>query len=52
MGPSIGALFSEILGQNDVMIHGLPLDANNVPGFVILLCTISMIIQVSVYCCK
>ena len=48
MGPSIGALASQILGQNDVMIHGLPLDANNVPAFLILVGTIFMIIQVSV----
>eukprot|EP00956_Cyclotella_meneghiniana_P042414 scaffold248450_cov41-Cyclotella_meneghiniana.AAC.1 len=36
MGPSVGALTSQILGQNDITIHGLPLDANNVPAFLIL----------------
>ena len=48
MGPSIGALFSQI----DTTIQGLTLDANNVPGFLILFCIFIMIIQVSVDCCK
>ena len=47
MGPSVGALTSQILGQNDITIHGLPLDANNVPAFLILVGTITIFVQVS-----
>ena len=44
MGPSIGALFSQI----DTTIHGLTLDANNVPGFMMLISTLIIFVQVSV----
>ena len=41
-GPSIGALFSQI----DTTIHGLPLNANNAPGFLIFVATIAAFVQV------
>ena len=44
IGPSIGVLFSQI----DTTIHGLTLDANNVPGFLILMANFIMFVQVSV----
>ena len=44
IGPSIGALFSQI----DTTVYGLTLDANNVPGFLILVGTLIMFVQVSV----
>ena len=47
MGSSVGALFSQIFGQNDITIYGHSLNANNVPAFFILLCTIFIIVQVS-----
>ena len=44
IGPSIGALFSQI----DITIHGLTLNSNNIPGFLILMATLIMFVQVSV----
>lgn len=41
-GPSIGALFSQI----DTTIFGLPLTANNAPGFLIVIATIAAFVQV------
>jgi hypothetical protein len=45
MGPSIGALFCQI----DTTVYNLPINANNAPGFLILIATFTMFVQVSIY---
>eukprot|EP00956_Cyclotella_meneghiniana_P007524 scaffold10174_cov23-Cyclotella_meneghiniana.AAC.1 len=40
-GPSIGALFSQI----DTTINGLPLNTNNIPGFMILVASSAAFVQ-------
>ena len=44
MGPSIGAIFCQI----DATMYGLSINANNAPGFLILVATCTMFVQVSV----
>ena len=43
-GPIIGALFSQV----DITIYGLQLNAYNVPGFLIIVATFVVFVQVSV----
>lgn len=45
MGPSIGALFCQV----DTAVYDLPINANNAPGFLILVATFIMFVQVSMY---